>query len=127
MPLALLVLAFVLGLSLALAIPFAFAACTIAGTLALLYVTTQFVSVTSYATNLVELIGLGLAVDYSLLIVCRFREELAEDDSVTSRSCGRWPAPGAPSSSPGSPSRSGSRCCSSFPFRSSGRWAWPGC
>ncbi|MFL6014852.1 MAG: MMPL family transporter [Gaiellaceae bacterium] len=82
LPLALLVLAFVLGLSLALAIPFVFAACTIAGTLALLYVTTEFVSVTSYATNLVELIGLGLAIDYSLLIVCRFREELAKDDST---------------------------------------------
>ena len=76
-PLALLVLAFVLGLSLALAIPFVFAACTIAGTLALLYLTARVVPVTSYATNLVELIGLGLAIDYSLLIVCRFREELA--------------------------------------------------
>ena len=31
----------------------------------------------SYVTNLVELIGLGLAVDYSLLVVYRFREELA--------------------------------------------------
>jgi putative drug exporter of the RND superfamily len=75
-PLALLVLAFVLGLSVALAIPFAFAACTIAGTLALLYASARFVAITPYATNLVELIGLGLAVDYSLLIVCRYREEL---------------------------------------------------
>jgi len=40
------------------------------------------VPITSYATNLVELIGLGLAIDYSLLIVCRFREELAGDDST---------------------------------------------
>ncbi len=76
LPLVLVVLAFVLGVSLALAIPFVFAACTIAGTLALLYLAAQLVSVTSYATNLVELIGLGLAVDYSLLIVCRYREEL---------------------------------------------------
>ena len=30
----------------------------------------------SYVTNLVELIGLGLAIDYSLLVVHRFREEL---------------------------------------------------
>ncbi len=82
LPLALLVLAFVLGLSLALAVPFVFAGCTIAGTLALLYVTAQFVAVSSYATNLVELIGLGLAIDYSLLIVCRFREELAEGDAT---------------------------------------------
>ncbi len=78
LPLALLVLAWVLGLSLVLAIPFVFAACTIAGTLAVLFATAQLVSVTSYATNLVELIGLGLAVDYSLLIVSRYREELGE-------------------------------------------------
>ncbi len=31
----------------------------------------------AYVTNLVELIGLALAIDYSLLIVHRFREELA--------------------------------------------------
>ena len=79
LPLALLVLAFVLGLSFALAIPFVFAACTIGGTLVLLYGAAQLFSVTSYATNLVELIGLGLAVDYSLLIVSRYREELGED------------------------------------------------
>jgi RND superfamily putative drug exporter len=78
LPLALLVLAFVLGLSLALAIPFVFAACTIGGTLVVLYGAAQLVAITSYATNLVELIGLGLAVDYSLLIVCRYREELGE-------------------------------------------------
>jgi RND superfamily putative drug exporter len=76
LPLALLVLAFVLGISLSLAIPFAFAACTIAGTLALLFATAQLVSVTSYATNLIALVGLGLAIDYSLLIVARYREEL---------------------------------------------------
>ena len=78
LPLVLVVLAFVLGISLALAIPFLFAVCSIAGTLALLYATTQFVSVTSYATNLVGLIGLGLAIDYSLLVVCRYREQLEE-------------------------------------------------
>jgi putative drug exporter of the RND superfamily len=75
--LAFVVLAFVLGISLALAIPFAFAACTIAGTVALLYVFARVVAITPYALNLVELIGLGLAVDYSLIIVCRYREQLA--------------------------------------------------
>src|SRR5207253_4232877 len=33
-------------------------------------------------TNLVELIGLALAVDYSLLVVYRFREELERTDAV---------------------------------------------
>jgi putative drug exporter of the RND superfamily len=34
--------------------------------------------VSTYATNIVTLIGLGVAIDYSLFIVNRFREELAE-------------------------------------------------
>ncbi len=77
-PFALLVLALVLGLSLGLAIPFVFAAGTISATLVLLYGAARLMPVTSYATNLVELIGLGLAVDYSLLVLCRYREELAQ-------------------------------------------------
>jgi RND superfamily putative drug exporter len=37
----------------------------------------------TYVTNLVELIGLALAIDYSLLVVSRFREELrAGDDDI---------------------------------------------
>ena len=74
-PLALLVLVCVLGVSAALAIPFLFAGCTIAGTLALLYLAARSVAISPYAVNLVELVGLGLAIDYSLLIVCRYREE----------------------------------------------------
>ena len=37
----------------------------------------RFVTITPYALNVVELIGLGLAVDYSLVMVSRYREELA--------------------------------------------------
>ena len=77
LPAALLVLVAVLGLSLAVAIPFVFAACTIAGTLAALYGVAHVLSPATYVTNLVVLVGLGLAIDYSLLIVLRFREELA--------------------------------------------------
>src|SRR5437588_612532 len=36
----------------------------------------------TYVTNLVQLIGLGIAIDYSLLVVYRFREELAKNGSV---------------------------------------------
>jgi RND superfamily putative drug exporter len=40
----------------------------------------------TYVTNLVQLIGLGIAIDYSLLIVYRFREELerggSKDDAI---------------------------------------------
>jgi RND superfamily putative drug exporter len=81
LPLALIVLACVLGVSFVLALPFVFAACSIAATMAVLYATSLLVPVTSYAPNLVGLIGLGLAVDYSLLVVCRYREELERDGS----------------------------------------------
>ena len=73
---ALLALLAVFGPSLAVAIPFVFAACTIAGTLVAVWALAHAFLVVSYVTHLVELIGLGLAIDYSLLVVHRFREEL---------------------------------------------------
>ena len=49
----------------------------------------------TYVTNLVQLIGLGIAVDYSLLIVYRFREELERRAARrTTRSCARWQTAG---------------------------------
>jgi len=79
---ALLVLIAVFGLSLAVAIPFVVAACTIAGTLVVVWALAHTLSMVAYVTNMVELIGLALAIDYSLLIVHRFREELAGGLSV---------------------------------------------
>jgi putative drug exporter of the RND superfamily len=76
-PIALLVLVAVLGLSLAVAIPFLVALSTITATLAVVYAFAEVMPVIAYVPNLVELIGLGLAIDYSLLVVHRFREELA--------------------------------------------------
>ncbi len=85
-PIALLVLLFVFGLSWAVTIPLVFAACTISGTLGIVYGVASVWATPTYATNLVQLIGLGIAVDYSLLIVYRFREELAlgksKDDAI---------------------------------------------
>jgi putative drug exporter of the RND superfamily len=40
------------------------------------------IDVSTYAVNVVTLVGLGIAIDYSLFIVTRFREELASGDSV---------------------------------------------
>ena len=78
-PIALLVLLLVFGLSASVTIPFIFAACTITGTLGIVYWIAHLAETPTYVTNLVQLIGLGIAVDYSLLIVYRFREELAAD------------------------------------------------
>jgi len=85
-PLALAILVAVLGFSLAVAIPFVFAACTITAALGIVYAVAQTTAMTTYVTALVELVGLGLAIDYSLLVVHRFREEtahgLATEDAV---------------------------------------------
>lgn len=46
---------------------------------ALLKLTAGFLPVSVYAVNVVSMLGLGLAIDYSLFMVSRFREELAAD------------------------------------------------
>jgi uncharacterized membrane protein YdfJ with MMPL/SSD domain len=85
-PIALGVLLAVFGLSLAATIPFLFAAATITGTLGIVFVFAHHMTMATYVTNLVQLIGLGIAIDYSLLIVYRFREELerggTKDDAI---------------------------------------------
>src|SRR5919204_4207855 len=94
-PIALLVLLGVFGVSWAATIPFLFAGATIFVTLGLVYVYASFATTATYVTNLVQLIGLGIAVDYSLLVVYRFREELArggdKNDAIvrTMRTAGR--------------------------------------
>jgi len=82
LPIALAVLVAVLGLSLAVVVPFVFAGCTIFGTLGVVWLVAHELTMVSYVANLVELVGLGLAIDYSLLVVSRFREELAGKGSV---------------------------------------------
>jgi RND superfamily putative drug exporter len=95
LPVALLVLFAVFGFSYAVTIPLLFAGCTITGTLGIVYWVAHLAVTPTYATNLVELIGLGIAVDYSLLVVYRFREELASgsqlDDAIvrTMQTAGR--------------------------------------
>jgi RND superfamily putative drug exporter len=85
-PIALLVLLAVFGLSFAATIPFLFAAATITGTLGIVYIAAHHMTMATYVTNLVQLIGLGIAVDYSLFMVYRYREELAngrsKDDAI---------------------------------------------
>jgi uncharacterized membrane protein YdfJ with MMPL/SSD domain len=94
-PIAFLVLLAVFGISFAITIPFIFAACTIVVTLGIVYGIAHIATTPTYTTNLVQLIGLGIAIDYSLLVVYRFREELRrgleQDDAVvrTMQTAGR--------------------------------------
>src|SRR5438874_5625789 len=82
LPIAILILLVVFGLSWAVTMPLLFAASTIMGTLGAVYIFAHYVTMATYVTNLVQLIGLGIAIDYSLLVVYRFREELARNGSV---------------------------------------------
>jgi uncharacterized membrane protein YdfJ with MMPL/SSD domain len=51
----------------------------IVGTFFGLWVASQFISVSIFALNLTTGLGLGLAIDYSLFMVSRYREEIAKD------------------------------------------------
>jgi len=82
LPIAVLVLLAVFGLSVAVTMPFIFAACTVMATLGGVYLYAHFLTTATYVTNLVFLIGLGIAIDYSLLVIYRFREELRRPGEV---------------------------------------------
>src|ERR1044072_916562 len=74
-PIAFLILLFVFGTA-AVLVPFMFALATIPATLSIIWIFAQFMELTTYLQNLVMLIGFGIAIDYSLLVVYRYREEL---------------------------------------------------
>jgi len=78
--LALLLLIAVLGICWATVIPFLVAGATIAGTLSVVYLLAHHFLMVLYVPNVVELIGLALAIDYSLFIVHRFRAEIGRED-----------------------------------------------
>jgi len=73
-PIALAILIFVFG-SLAFLLPFMLAGVAIPVTLGILWIFANFMDLSTYLQNMVMLIGLGIAIDYSLLMVYRYREE----------------------------------------------------
>jgi RND superfamily putative drug exporter len=73
-PIAALLLIFVFG-SLSFLLPLFFAAVSIPVTLGFVWLFAKNMELSTYVQNLVMLIGLGIAVDYSLLMVYRYREE----------------------------------------------------
>ena len=80
-PIALIVMAFMFGTLGGIAVPFAFAAVSIPSTLGAIWVVTHFMDMAIYVTNIVTLIGLAIAIDYSMLVVFRYREELEKGGS----------------------------------------------
>jgi putative drug exporter of the RND superfamily len=81
-PIALLVMVFMFGTLGGIAVPVIFAAITIPTTLGFVWIFAHLMDMAIYVTNIVALIGLAIAVDYSMLVVFRFREELAKTDDV---------------------------------------------
>ena len=75
-PLSFLVLVWVFGGVFAAALPVAVGLVAILGALAVLRVTTFFTDVSIFALNLTTAMGLALAIDYTLLMISRYREEL---------------------------------------------------
>lgn len=73
-PIALLILVFVFG-TLAFLLPFLFAVAAIPVTLGIVWIVANGMELSTYVQNMVMLIGLAIAVDYSLLVVYRYREE----------------------------------------------------
>jgi RND superfamily putative drug exporter len=76
-PLILLVLIGVFGALAAAALPLAMGGVSVLVTLAVIDVLARHTLMSFYAPNMASMIGLGVAVDYSLFVVVRYREELA--------------------------------------------------
>ena len=81
-PLTFLFLLFVFGGLIASAMPVIVAVSAILGAFLILYLISLVTGVSIFALNLVTGLGMGLGIDYSLLTVNRFREELHAGKSV---------------------------------------------
>jgi RND superfamily putative drug exporter len=81
-PLTFLFLLFVFGGLIASAMPVIVAVSAILGAFLILYLISLVTGVSIFALNLVTGLGMGLGIDYSLLMVNRFREELHAGKSV---------------------------------------------
>ncbi|SHN05264.1 MMPL family transporter [Actinacidiphila paucisporea] len=77
---ALVVLAVVFGSLLAL-LPLLIAAVAIPSAFVVIYALTYATTMSTLVQNIVALVGLGVAIDYALLVVTRWREELARNTS----------------------------------------------
>ncbi|MFJ8648540.1 MMPL family transporter [Streptomyces sp. NPDC093546] len=94
LPLAVLLLLFAFGSLTAALLPAVVGGLSVVGTLAVLRLLTDVMPVSVFASNITTALGLGLAIDYALFVVTRYREELAafapgEAIARTMRTAGR--------------------------------------
>jgi putative drug exporter of the RND superfamily len=78
LPLAALALLLVFGSLVAAGVPLVVGGSSVLVALAAIFVVASFTPMSIFVLNLATLLGLGLGVDYSLLLTSRFREELAK-------------------------------------------------
>lgn len=81
-PLNIVMLLIIFGTAIASGLPMVVALGSIFGSFLTLFVISQFADVSVFALNLITGLGLGLGIDYALLIVNRFREELHSGNDV---------------------------------------------
>ncbi|WP_330185662.1 MMPL family transporter [Nocardia sp. NBC_01503] len=81
-PLTALVLVLVFGGVVAASLPVLVGSLAVVGALGAVGIIARFTEVSVFAMNVVSLLGLGLAIDYGLFVVGRFREELAAGRST---------------------------------------------
>jgi RND superfamily putative drug exporter len=79
---AIVILLFVFGTLPAVLMPVAVAAAAILNTFTLVWALTYLTSVSIIVEFLIALVGLGVAIDYALLMIFRFRDELREGEDV---------------------------------------------
>jgi RND superfamily putative drug exporter len=81
-PLVALVLVLVFGSLVAAGLPLAIGAASVVLTMGLVFLLSQFMQITSSSLSVIAFLGLGVGVDYSLIMVTRFREELRKGKGV---------------------------------------------
>ena len=81
-PLVLILLVFVFGSLVSAGLPILVGGLAIVGSLFVIFVVSSFTDTSIFAINLITGLGLGLGIDYSLLVVNRFREERGQGKSV---------------------------------------------
>jgi RND superfamily putative drug exporter len=82
LPIVALVLVLVFASIVAAGMPLLVAGLAIPSSLALIYIVAQQVEMSIFVLNIATMLGLALAIDYSLFIVSRFREELRRGRTV---------------------------------------------
>ena len=82
MPVLLVLMLMIFGSLAAASLPLAIGGAAILGSFAALRLLTLFTSVSVYSINITTILGLGLAIDYGLFMVARFRDELGHQPST---------------------------------------------